>query len=175
MPSPSPSLEQAQAALLRFWGHPSFRAGQREVIEAVLAGRDVLAILPTGGGKSVCYQVPALLGDGLTLVVSPLIALMQDQVAQLDARGVKAAFINSTLAAREIDQRWTDAEFGRYRLLYIAPERLQSDIFLARAERLNVTLLAVDEAHCISEWGTTSGPRIFRLPRPASTWAIHLR
>ena len=163
MRSKSQPLEQAQAALRRFWGHPGFRPGQREVIEAVLAGRDVLAILPTGGGKSVCYQVPALLRDGLTLVVSPLIALMQDQVAQLDARGVKAAFINSTLAAREIDQRWTDAEFGRYRLLYVAPERLQSDIFLARAERLNVTLLAVDEAHCISEWGHHFRPSYLQI------------
>ncbi|MFB3131422.1 MAG: ATP-dependent DNA helicase RecQ, partial [Rhodothermales bacterium] len=163
MRSKSQPLEQAQAALRRFWGHPGFRPGQREVIEAVLAGRDVLAILPTGGGKSVCYQVPALLRDGLTLVVSPLIALMQDQVAQLDARGVKAAFINSTLAAREIEQRWTDAEFGRYRLLYVAPERLQSDIFLARAERLNVTLLAVDEAHCISEWGHHFRPSYLQI------------
>ena len=135
MHTQSQPLEQAQAVLRRYWRHPSFRPGQRETIEAVLAGRDVLAILPTGGGKSVCYQVPALLSDGLTLVISPLIALMQDQVAQLNARGVKAAFINSTLAAREIDQRWTDAEFGRYRLLYVAPERLQSDIFLARATR----------------------------------------
>ncbi len=109
MRSKSQPLEQAQAALRRFWGHPGFRPGQREAIEAVLAGRDVLAILPTGGGKSVCYQVPALLGDGLTLVVSPLIALMHDQVSQLYARGVNAAFIIITLGAREIDQRWTDA------------------------------------------------------------------
>ena len=163
MRTQSHHIEQAQVVLRRYWKHPGFRVGQREAIEAVLAGRDVLAILPTGGGKSVCYQVPALLGDGLTLVVSPLIALMQDQVAQLDARGVQAAFINSTLSAREIDQRWTDAEFGRYRLLYVAPERLQSDIFLARAKRLNVTLLAIDEAHCVSEWGHHFRPSYLQI------------
>ena len=163
MRSQSHPLEQAQAVLRQYWRHPDFRPGQREVVEAVLAGRDVLAILPTGGGKSVCYQVPALLNDGLTLVISPLIALMQDQVAQLNARGVKAAFINSTLSAREIDQRWTDTEFGRYRLLYVAPERLQSDIFLARAKRLTVTLLAVDEAHCISEWGHHFRPSYLQI------------
>ena len=154
---------EAEAVLRRHWKHERFREGQWEIIEAVLAGEDVLAILPTGGGKSVCYQVPALLKDGLTLVVSPLIALMQDQVAGLKARGVEAAFINSTLSAREIDQRWTDAEFGRYRLLYVAPERLQTDVFLARAERLNVALLAVDEAHCISEWGHHFRPSYLQI------------
>lgn len=147
------SLQHARAVLKTHWGYDGFRPGQEAVVGAVLEGRDVFAILPTGGGKSICYQVPALLSDGLTLVISPLIALMQDQVAGLGARGVPAAFINSTLSAREVDQRWTDAEFGRYRLLYVAPERLQSDMFLARAGRLNISLLAVDEAHCISEWG----------------------
>ena len=160
---PHPLLEEAQAVLRRHWGHAGFRPGQQEAVEAVLAGRDVLAILPTGGGKSVCYQVPALLREGLTLVVSPLIALMQDQVAGLNERGVPAAFINSTLPAREIDQRWTDAEFGRYRLLYVAPERLQSDVFLARAARLKVSLLAVDEAHCISEWGHHFRPSYLQI------------
>ncbi len=156
-------MEEAQAVLRRHWRHAGFRPGQREAVEAVLAGRDVLAILPTGGGKSVCYQVPSLMRAGLTLVVSPLIALMQDQVAGLNARGVPAAFINSTLPAREIDQRWTDAEFGRYRLLYVAPERLQSEVFLARAARLKVHLLAVDEAHCISEWGHHFRPSYLKI------------
>jgi ATP-dependent DNA helicase RecQ len=158
-------INDAEAVLQRYWGHPSFRPGQTEVIEAVLDQRDVLAILPTGGGKSVCYQVPALVHEGLTLVVSPLIALMQDQVAQLEARGVPAAFINSTLSMREIDQRWTDAEFGRYRLLYVAPERLQNEVFIARADRLKVTLLAVDEAHCISEWGHHFRPSYLEIAK----------
>ncbi len=155
---------EAEAVLRDHWGHGGFRPGQWEAIAAALDGRDVLAILPTGGGKSVCYQVPALMQEGFTLVVSPLIALMQDQVAGLKARGIAAAFINSTLSSRVIDQRWTDAEFGRYRLLYVAPERLQSELFLARAERLDVALLAVDEAHCISEWGHHFRPDYLRIP-----------
>ncbi|WP_457653922.1 RecQ family ATP-dependent DNA helicase [Rhodocaloribacter sp.] len=156
--------EEARAALREHWGHEDFRPGQWETIEAVLAGRDAFAVLPTGGGKSLCYQVPALLREGLTLVVSPLIALMQDQVAGLRARGIPAAFINSTLSAREIDQRWTDAEFGKYRLLYVAPERFQSEMFEARGGRLKVNLLAVDEAHCVSEWGHNFRPAYLRLP-----------
>jgi ATP-dependent DNA helicase RecQ len=145
--------QQAGAVLAAYWQHEDFRPGQWEIIEAILAGQDVLAVLPTGGGKSLCYQLPSVLQEGLTLVISPLIALMQDQVAGLNARGIPAAFINSTLSASAIDQCWTDAEFGRYRLLYVAPERLQSDMFKARAGRLGVRLLAVDEAHCVSEWG----------------------
>ncbi len=151
-------LAQAREVLRTYWGYPSFRTGQEEVVAAVLSGRDVLGVLPTGGGKSICYQVPALVREGMTLVVSPLISLMQDQVASLQARGIPAAFINSTLSAREIEQRWNDAEFGRYRLLYVAPERLHSDLLVARAERFQVALLAVDEAHCISEWGAHFRP-----------------
>jgi len=160
---PDQARREAEAALYRHWGHPAFRGGQWDIIDAALQGRDVLGILPTGAGKSICYQVPALLADGLTLVISPLIALMQDQVAGLSARGVPAAFINSTLAPGKVDQRWTDAEFGRYRLLYIAPERLQSERFLARAARLNVTRLVVDEAHCISEWGPHFRPSYLQI------------
>lgn len=146
-------MDEARAVLKQVWGYDAFRPGQDEVVEACLAGRDVLAVLPTGGGKSICYQVPALLRDGLTIVVSPLIALMLDQVAGLRARGVAATFINSTLSHREVEQRWTDAEFGRYRILYLAPERLSSEAFRLRAPRLDITCVAVDEAHCISEWG----------------------
>lgn len=136
-----------------YWGYDRFRAGQAEAIEAAMTARDALVVLPTGGGKSLCYQIPALLQEGLTLVISPLIALMQDQVAGLRARGIAAAFINSTLAKYEVDQRWTNAEYGQYEVLYIAPERLSSELFQARMDRLDVGLLAVDEAHCVSEWG----------------------
>jgi ATP-dependent DNA helicase RecQ len=150
---PSPPLSAARRLLRRRWGHESFRPGQGEIIEAVLGGRDVLGVLPTGGGKSVCYQLPALLLDGVALVVSPLISLMQDQVEGLREHGVDATFINSTIPKYEVEQRWTDAEHGRYDLLYLAPERLDTDVFRARAGRLDVSLLAVDEAHCVSEWG----------------------
>jgi ATP-dependent DNA helicase RecQ len=168
-PSPSPSMtsdllrSKAEEVLRRYWKYDGFRAGQFDAIGPVLEGRDVLAILPTGGGKSICYQVPALVREGLTLVVSPLIALMQDQVAGLHARGIPATFINSTLSAREVEQRWNDTEFGRYRLVYVAPERLQSDLFQARAARLKVSLLAIDEAHCVSEWGHHFRPAYLQI------------
>jgi len=158
-----PSLPEARAVLQKHWGYADFRPGQREVVEGVLVGHDTLAILPTGGGKSICYQVPSVLHDGLTLVISPLIALMQDQVAQLKAHRVPAAFINSSLSRREVEQRWTNAEHGQYELLYVAPERLESDLFMARAERLRIRLLAIDEAHCISEWGHQFRPAYRRI------------
>ena len=159
-----PTLDEAREVMRDRWGYPDFREGQREIIEAVLSGSDVLGVLPTGGGKSLCYQVPSLLSDGFTLVISPLIALMQDQVAGLRARGIEAAFINSTLSRRDVDQTWTDAEHGRYRLLYVAPERLHTDLFKARAERLDVSLLAIDEAHCVSEWGHHFRPDYLTIP-----------
>lgn len=157
-------LQEAREVLQCHWGFGDFRPGQEEAIEAALTGRDALVILPTGGGKSVCYQVPAVVQEGLTLVISPLIALMHDQVAGLRARGISAAFINSTLSRPEIDQRWTNAEFGQYDLLYVAPERLTTDVFQARAERLDVTLVAVDEAHCVSEWGHHFRPDYLKIP-----------
>lgn len=146
---PSDALD----ALRRVWGYGAFRPGQDAAVAAACAGRDVLAILPTGGGKSLVYQVPVVARRGLALVVSPLIALMHDQVEALRRRGVPAAMAHAGLGAREADQLWTDAEFGRYRVLYVTPERLATDLFLSRAPRLPVTLFAVDEAHCISEWG----------------------
>jgi ATP-dependent DNA helicase RecQ len=166
--SASGSLRDAEGVLSRFWRHDSFRPGQREVVESVLSGRDVLAVLPTGAGKSVCYQVPAVVLGRLTVVVSPLIALMQDQVAGLNARGVPATFINSNISFREAEQRWLDVEHGRYRLLYLAPERLETDTFAARAGRLPVDLLAVDEAHCISEWGPDFRPSYLRIREGAA-------
>ena len=158
------TLKEAQAALWFYWGHTEFRPGQAAAIEAAMAGRDVLAILPTGGGKSICYQAPAVVNDGITLVVSPLVALMHDQVNALLARGVRATYIDSTLRPRNIDQRWTDVEFGRYRLVYVSPERLRSEVFLARAERLGITLLAIDEAHCVSTWGHQFRPAYLDIP-----------
>ena len=135
------------------WGFEDFRPGQEAVLTPLLEGQSVLGVLPTGGGKSLCYQLPAVLADGFVLVVSPLIALMQDQVEALQAQSVAATFINSTLRGHEVEQRWTNAEHGQYDLVYVAPERLSTDMFEARAGRLDVSLVAVDEAHCVSEWG----------------------
>ncbi len=159
-----PTIAEARQVMRRQWGYESFRPGQEEVLRALLDGHDVLGVLPTGGGKSLCYQIPALLTEGLVLVVSPLIALMQDQVEGLQAKGVDATFLNSTLPKHEVEQRWTDAEHGRYDLLYMAPERMTTDVFRARAERLDVSLLAVDEAHCVSEWGHHFRPAYLEIP-----------
>ncbi len=145
------------------FGYDQFRPLQREIMEAALARRDVLAILPTGAGKSLCYQLPALAREGVTLVVSPLIALMKDQVDQLVAAGVAATFLNSTLGPQENRDRLEAIRSGSYKLVYLAPERLMSGSFLAEIWRWNVTALAVDEAHCISEWGHDFRPEYRRL------------
>jgi ATP-dependent DNA helicase RecQ len=140
-------------ALNHHFGYKSFRPLQREIVEAALAGDDVLALLPTGGGKSLCYQLPALLEPGLTLVISPLIALMKDQVDALEANGIPATFLNSSLDSSATAHRLAALDLGAYRLLYVAPERTVMAGFLARLARWNLRRIAVDEAHCISEWG----------------------
>lgn len=150
MPVPTITLDDA---LKHHFGFDSFRPLQREIVEAVLAGEDVLALLPTGGGKSLCYQLPALVGDGLTLVISPLIALMKDQVDALQENGIAATFLNSSLDAQESRERLYGLERGDYRLLYVAPERVVASGFGASLERWNLQRIAVDEAHCVSEWG----------------------
>jgi ATP-dependent DNA helicase RecQ len=152
MPQPMTDLELDQTLRDRF-ALERFRPGQREVIESVLAGRDVLCVMPTGGGKSLCYQLPALLLPGVTLVISPLIALMKDQVDALIRRGLRATLINSTLDLEEQRTRLQDIERGEYDLVYVAPERFRSGRFVETMARIKPSLLAVDEAHCISEWG----------------------
>jgi ATP-dependent DNA helicase RecQ len=159
----SHDLYQARTVLAERFGYPAFRAGQLRVLAPLLAGRHVLAVLPTGAGKSLCYQVPALLAQGLTIVVSPLISLMQDQVAALRRRGIAAAYLNSTLSAADQRTILDLALSGRARLLYCAPERLASLARLVRDSGTRVALLAVDEAHCIVEWGNTFRPTYQRL------------
>jgi ATP-dependent DNA helicase RecQ len=154
----SHDLFQARTVLTERFGYPAFRGGQLRVLAPLLAGRHVLAVLPTGAGKSLCYQVPALLANGLTIVVSPLISLMQDQVAALRRRGIPAAFLNSTLSAQDQRTILDLALGGKARLLYCAPERLASLARLVRDAGTRVPLLAVDEAHCIVEWGNSFRP-----------------
>ncbi|MBD3616432.1 MAG: RecQ family ATP-dependent DNA helicase [Gracilimonas sp.] len=146
-------FQEAEANLKKFWGFDGFRAGQEEVIKSVFEGKNTLVLFPTGGGKSLCYQVPATVFDGLTLVVSPLVALMQDQVQQLKSKGISATFINSTIPSYEVEQRLVNARNGMYKLLYCAPERLKTPLWEAELPSLNIDLVAIDEAHCISEWG----------------------
>jgi ATP-dependent DNA helicase RecQ len=152
-------------AYLAPFGLSSFRPGQRAVIETVFSGRDCLCVMPTGGGKSLCYQLPAIARGGVTLVISPLIALMKDQVDQLTARDLPATFINSTLTQEEQNERLEGMASGQYRLVYVVPERFRSPRFVDAARRCELTLLAVDEAHCVSEWGHDFRPDYARLGR----------
>ena len=144
----------AHNALLKdVFGFDFFRPGQEEIIQASIAGKNILAIMPTGGGKSLCFQLPALMRDGVTVVISPLIALMRDQVRALQELGIKAGAITSGNTQEEIDMVWEDLEQGKLKLLYIAPERLAAGSALGMLRRIGVSMIAVDEAHCVSQWG----------------------
>ncbi len=156
-------LHKAKEILQQVFGHPDFRPVQDLIVQSVLEGKDTLALLPTGGGKSMCFQVPALVKEGICIVVSPLIALMKDQVDGLKSKGIKAAAIYSGMSLREIDRVLDNCIYGDYKFLYVSPERLKSELFIERFRQMNVNLIAIDEAHCISQWGYDFRPAYLEI------------
>ena len=162
--------------LQQYWGYPDFRGIQENIIRSIGEGRDTLGLMPTGGGKSITFQVPALAKEGVCIVVTPLIALMKDQVDHLIERGIKAAAIYSGMTRQEIIKTLENAIFGGLKLLYISPERLSSELFMAKFRHMNVSFITVDEAHCISQWGYDFRPSYLHIAeiRKLKPWYLCL-
>ena len=158
-------MQTALTILQKYWEHDAFRSLQNEIIDSVLSGRDTFALMPTGGGKSICFQVPALMKDGICLVISPLVALMKDQVANLQKRNIKAIALTGGIRSDEMIDLLDNCQFGNYKFLYLSPERLQSDWILERIKRLPINMIAIDEAHCVSQWGHDFRPAYLKISK----------
>ena len=156
-------MPEALAILQKYWKHDKFRSLQKEIIDSVLSGQDTFALMPTGGGKSICFQIPAMMSDGICLVISPLVALMKDQVANLQQRNIKAIALTGGIRSEEMIDLLDNCMFGNYKFLYVSPERLQSDWILDRIKNLPINLITIDEAHCVSQWGHDFRPAYLKI------------
>ena len=156
-------MSEAIQILQKYWKHDTFREPQEAIINNVLSGLDTFALMPTGGGKSICFQVPAMMKPGMALIISPLVALMKDQVANLQRRDIKAIALTGGIDTEEMIDLLDNCQFGNYKFLYLSPERLQSDWILERIKNLPVNLIAIDEAHCVSQWGHDFRPAYLKI------------
>jgi ATP-dependent DNA helicase RecQ len=156
-------MSETLQILKKYWNHDSFRLPQEEIIDSVLNGQDTFALMPTGGGKSICFQIPGMIKEGICVVISPLVALMKDQVANLQKRNIKAIALTGGIKTDELIDLLDNCQFGNYKFLYLSPERLQSDWVLERIKNLPVNLIAIDEAHCVSQWGHDFRPSYLKI------------